>query len=246
MILVDERRDLIVPGGYEQTLKYSVEHFIKALNQGINERGQGIVALSGGSTPKAIYQMVSSPTYRDRVDWKKVYLFWSDERSVPPTNKDSNYKMAMDAGLGSLGIPSEQIYRMHAEDNLEENAERYEGAIENVLSEGLFDLMMLGMGEDGHTASLFPFTHGLQVEDKLVTPNFVPQQHTWRMTLTYPGIHRSRNICIYVLGKSKAEMVKEVLTGPFEPIKLPSQAVGTAEHKATWILDSDSSSMLNL
>ena len=244
MISLDDRRDIMIPGNTEETLNYSVIHLIDLLNQGIQARGKAAIALSGGSTPKAIYQKLASAPFRSRVDWTKVILFWSDERNVPSTSSESNYKMAMDAGLGSLGIPPEQIHRMHAEDNLEHNAHLYEELIKRNAPEGLLDLVMLGMGEDGHTASLFPLTHGLAVEDRAVIANYIPQLHTWRMTLTYPGIQASRKIVFYVLGKNKAEKVKEVLTGPYNPDLLPSQKVGTPDQKAQWVLDIDAAGAL--
>jgi len=153
--------------------------------------------------------------------------------------------MAMDTGLGSLGIPPDQIKRMQAEENIDFHALEYEELIKRFAIEGLLDLVMLGMGEDGHTASLFPATHGLHVKDHLVTANYVPQVHAWRMTLSYPGIHASRNVVFYVLGKSKAEKVKEVLTGPYNPTHLPAQAVGTVQRKGLWIIDNEASALLN-
>ncbi len=246
MIPLDERRDVIVPGDEKRTIEFSAGHFGSTLAKAIAVRGKASVALSGGHTPKTIYQAVSTSEHRNAIDWTKVYLFWSDERSVPPTDPESNYKMAMDAGLKNLGIPPEHIFRMPAEGESEADSNGYEEKILKYTADGMFDLVMLGMGDDGHTASLFPATHALQVEDQLVVANFIPQLHTWRMTLTYPGIHASRSIAFYVLGKKKAAMVKEVLTGPYDPIRLPSQKVGTPQHKALWILDTESSSLLNL
>jgi 6-phosphogluconolactonase len=244
VIALDERRDIFIPGGKEETLHYCAEHFVNLLGEAIAARGKAAIALSGGSTPKAIYQKIASSELRGRVDWSKVFLFWSDERSVPPTSPDSNFKMAMDAGFGSLGIPTDHIKRMRAEEDLDRNAVEYEEQIKRFSPEGQLDLVMLGMGEDGHTASLFPLTHALHVEDRLVTANYVPQVHSWRMTLTFPGIHAGRNIVFYVLGKSKAEKVKEVLTGPYNPDHLPAQAVGTVQRKALWILDREAGSHL--
>lgn len=242
MIALDARRDVIIPGDKEATLRFSAEHIVTVLNQGIARNGRASIALSGGSTPKAIYQLLTGPEFKSKVDWKNVDLFWSDERSVPPNDPESNYKMAMDAGFSKIGIPQDNIHRMVAEENAEENARAYENLIKNTQ----IDLVMLGMGDDGHTASLFPFTHALKVEDHLVVNNYVPQLHTWRMTFSYPGIHHSQHICFYVIGKSKAEKVKEVLTGPYEPDRLPSQAVGLERVKALWILDQDSASFLEI
>jgi 6-phosphogluconolactonase len=117
--------------------------------------------------------------------------------------------------------------------------------VEKILPNGVFDLVMLGMGEDGHTASLFPKTHGLHAEDRFVIANFIPQKNVWRMSLTFECINAARNIVIYVLGKSKASMVKQVLSGPYQPDDLPIQRVGTREHKALWVFDNAAAENLN-
>lgn len=151
----DERRDITVAGNREQTIAFCVEHFISIANQAIKNHGYFAVALSGGSTPKAIFEGLSNKQNKDKINWKKVLLFWSDERCVPPTHPDSNYKMAMDAGLGTLNIPSENIFRMHGEDNPEDADKQYDLLLNQEIPMDSFDLVMLGMGDDGHTASLF-------------------------------------------------------------------------------------------
>ncbi|MCB1135099.1 MAG: 6-phosphogluconolactonase [Chlamydiia bacterium] len=195
------------------------------------------MALSGGSTPKAIFEGLASPEYALRVDWQHVWLFWGDERSVPPQHADSNFGMAMHAGMGRLPIPPQHIFRMHAESHIEANAAAYEALLKAELPDGRFDLVMLGMGNDGHTASLFPGTEALKVFDRWVVANPVPLLGTDRMTLTYSCINAARNIAIYVIGESKAEMLDRVLEDPYSPDLLPSQAVGTEGSKALWILD---------
>lgn len=238
----DDRRDLIVPGDKEETLNFCVEHFIRLANSAINERGVFSVALSGGSTPKSIFQRLCNEKNVKRIPWEKVRLFWSDERSVAPDNSESNYKMAMDAGFSRLPIKKENIFRMKAEKDIEIHAILYEDLINRKAK--IFDLVMLGMGDDGHTASLFPHTQGLEIEDRLVVANFVPKKETWRMSFTYPGIHNTRAIAIYVLGANKAEMVKRVLKSPLNEKEYPIQKVGTKECKALWILDSDAAELL--
>jgi 6-phosphogluconolactonase len=240
----DDRRDVIVGNDKEACLNFAVEHFIKIANDAISKRGVFVVALSGGSTPKAIFQRLASEANNKRIPWEKVRLFWSDERSVGPDNPDSNYKMAMDAGFSKLPIKKDNIFRMKAEKDIEIHAILYEDAIERKAK--VFDLIMLGMGDDGHTASLFPYTQGLEIEDRLVVANFVPQKDTWRMSFTYTGIHNTRNLAIYVLGSSKADMVKNVLTKPLEYEKYPVQNVGTKECKALWIMDKDALKGLSL
>lgn len=238
----DDRRDIVIPGSTEKTLTYCVEHFISIGNEAIATHGMFCVALSGGSTPKTIFQGLSSATNQSRLDWKRVLLFWSDERSVPPNDPESNYKMAMDAGFNKIPIPKQNIFRMPADsDDLPEAAKAYEKLIIEHVPEKTFDLVMLGMGEDGHTASLFPKTHALHTDEaeRLVVANFVPQKNTWRMSLTFNCINAARHIAIYVLGKGKAGMLKHVLTSPYDPDTLPIQHIGTRQHKALWIVDDE-------
>lgn len=240
----DERRDIAIPGDDAQTVQFSAEHFLNVGQQAIKEKGSFAVALSGGSTPKAIYERLAQPKNRNRLDWKRVFLFWSDERCVPLDHPDSNYRMAMEAGLAVLPIPEQNIFPMQGEGDLEANAEIYERLITDKLPTGAFDLVMLGMGEDGHTASLFPKTHGLHPNEKLVIVNFIPSKNSWRITLTFDCINAARHIAIYVLGRSKAEMVKRVFLGPYDPDTFPVQRVGTPAHKALWILDRAASAEL--
>lgn len=236
----DARRDLIIPGDSDETLQFSIDHFLHVATTAIDDHDFFAVALSGGSTPKAIYQGLAK--HPKAINWKKVLLFWSDERSVPHNHPDSNFKMAMEAGFSKLPINTENIFPMPCEGDLEKGAQAYEQLIINKIPSRSFDLMMLGMGEDGHTASLFPKTHGLHAIARLIIANYVPQKETWRTTVTFDCINSSKNIAIYVMGKSKAETVKHVLTAPYEPDILPIQKVGIPSHKALWVLDRNASS----
>lgn len=236
----DERRDIVIPGNHEETLEYCVEQFFSIAEASIKQRGCFTVALSGGSTPKAIYQRLTSPENSQRIDWHKVMLFWSDERCVPPAHPESNYHMAMEAGFASLMIPEKNIFRMKGEMNPEESAKEYEKMILSKVPDGVFDMVMLGMGEDGHTASLFPHTHGLRAENRLAIGNYVPQKETWRLTLTFQCINSARHIVIYVLGKGKAPTIKKIFTSPYAPDEIPIQKIGVPTHKALWILDRES------
>lgn len=240
----DERRDYIIAGNREETFRFSAEHFIETANIAIQEHGVFSVALSGGSTPKGIFTLLASPEYRSQIDWKKVLLFWSDERAVPPDSPENNYRMAMDAGFDKLEILKDNIFRMVAETDIEINAQRYEQSIKQKLPGASFDLVMLGMGDDGHTASLFPHTKGLHVEKKLVTTNYIPSQQTWRLSLTFDCINAAKAIVIYVIGKGKQQMLKEVFTHSYDPDELPIQKIGTPEHHALWIVDSEASEAL--
>lgn len=234
----DERRDIAHPGDKSETITFCVEHFINCAKEAIKTHQYFAVALSGGSTPKVIFKKLSSAPNSSEIDWTKVLLFWGDERSVSPTNSESNFRMAMDAGLKTLSIPPDHVFRMEAEDNIQENAKAYNTRLHEVLGERPFDMVMLGMGEDGHTASLFPETSALKETQAWAVANEVPQKKTWRMTLTYPCINRARNIVIYVLGKSKAPMVGKVLLEKHDPL-FPIDLIGTPDNKALWVLDTE-------
>lgn len=171
-------------------------------------------------------------------------LFWSDERNVPPDNTESNYHMAMQSGLSSLPLSPKHIFRMKAENDLNKHAADYETLIKSETFEQTFDLITLGMGDDGHTASLFPHTAALKIRDRWVAANWVPQKNSWRMTFTYPLLERTRHLCLYVLGEGKAAEVAKVFSPPNQPEELPSQAVGTKDCKALWILDKEASSQI--
>ncbi len=239
--VIDDRRKVIVPGNLQTTLDYSARHLLDSAKEAIKEKSAFYIALSGGSTPKAIYERLASK--QDALDWSKVFIFWSDERSVGPTHPDSNYAMAMKAGIGSLPIPPGQIFRMAAEENIEESAKEYEQIIKDTLKDRPFDYIMLGMGEDGHTASLFPNTKGLEETDRLIIPNFIPQKSTWRMTMTFPCINASRQAVFYVLGANKKEMLEQVMVKTKDTF--PCQYVGTKQHPSLWIADEEAASWIN-
>lgn len=232
----DDRRDLVVA---ENAPEFAAEHWLHTAVRSIQQNGRFAVALSGGSTPKAIYEKLIFA----KLDWSKVWLFWSDERAVPPTDPDSNYHMAMAAAFSKLPIPPNQIFRMKAEEDIEKSAKDYEETIRRHLDKHLFDLVMLGVGEDGHTASLFPNTSALSITDKLAAANYIPDKKTWRLTLTFPCINQSRHIAIYALGKSKQTIVPKVIDAPIDS-PYPASRLGALGHKALWILDPDSAKFL--
>ncbi len=240
----DKRRDIIISGNAEETILFCTKQFIQIGREAIEKNGFFSVALSGGHTPLAMFKELSQISYIQALDWSKVLCFWSDERSVPPTHPENNYFNAMQAGLSTLPLLPENIFRMPAENNIEEHAQAYEHLIRQKVPSLQFDLIMLGMGEDGHTASLFPRTHGLHTKDHLIIANYIPQKHTWRMSFTYECIHMAKTICIYVMGANKASTVAKVLLDPYDPDNLPIQKIGTPSHKAIWILDTAASEQL--
>lgn len=233
--------ELIVPGDHDSTLHYAVDHFITVARDSIQDHGFFFVALSGGSTPREIYEILAEPPYDTEIEWDRVHLFWSDERNVPPDHPDSNYRMAMQSGFNKLSLIPEHIHRMEAETSIEKNAMAYEKRIRKILQDRSFDLVMLGMGEDGHTASLFPGTEALLAHGRQVMPNFIPAKKTWRMTLTLDCINSAAHIVVYVMGETKKEMLKRVFT---TKSTLPCQLVGTDANPALWIADSSAAELL--
>jgi len=238
----DERRNVIIPGDAGQTIDFAAEHWINSAKRTIQRRGKFAVALSGGSTPKAIYQMLLAK-HRTSIDWNKVWLFWSDERAVSPTSPESNYKMAMENGFSQLPIPPGQVFRMKAETSIDQGASDYADILQRELGKELFDLIMLGCGEDGHTASLFPNTSALQETAKLVVSNHIPETEQYRMTLTFPCIQQSRESVIIAIGSSKQAIVsvalRAAISSPF-----PVSKIGEEGHKALWILDRSAAHLL--
>ena len=239
-ISVDVRRHVVVPGDHDQTLQYAIDQWIEIAKEAISRQGYFAVALSGGSTPKAIYAGLEKK--QDALDWSKVLLFWSDERAVSKEDSQSNYRMAMES-FGKLPILPENIFPMNGLGDLEENAKAYEALINAHIPSKQFDLMMLGMGDDGHTASLFPKTHGLHAPGRTVIANFLPDKDVWRLSVTFECINNSHKTVLYILGAGKAEMIKKVFSKPHAGDLLPVQNVGTDTNPALYILDEAAASL---
>lgn len=235
----DSRRKISILPSKTSAITFAAEQWILFAKEAIAKKGSFSCALSGGSTPHGIYQILADYQKTD-LDWKKVFLFFSDERAVPHDHPDSNFRMAMEAGLSRLPIPKSQIFPMDGVGDLKANAFNYENLLKSHLKNHRFDLMMLGMGDDGHTASLFPNTDALHAQGRLVVSNFLPDKNVWRLTVTYECINASEKINVYILGKSKAPVLKKVLLGPLVPDILPVQKVGTESNTALFILDQES------
>jgi 6-phosphogluconolactonase len=237
-IPVDERRNLVVFHSAAEATAYSVKHFLTHAKQTLNERNWFSVALSGGSTPKQFFEKLVQDSEVLRLDWKNICLFWSDERAVPPDHADSNFKMAMQF-FSHKPFSDAKIFRMPAEhEDKERAAKEYEAIIQRYCFDGRFDIVYLGMGDDGHTASLFPNSPALQVTNKLVTSTYVEEKKSWRMTLTYPAINEARNILILAFGPSKATMLQHVLFGQDQK-RYPISFVGSQNSPAHFITDQE-------
>lgn len=233
----DNTREIAI---VDDPVSFATQYFLKLAKDAIVKRGLFTVALSGGSTPKALYNQLKN--YKDAIDWSKVYIFFSDERSVLPTDSESNFFMAMENGFSEIPVPTTQIFRMKAETNIREHAIEYESLIQKYVPNESFDLILLGMGDDGHTASLFPETSALKEKTRKVVENSVPQKSTVRMTFTFPLIENAQHVLFLATGEGKSEMVKKVLTDRKE--KYPAGLVTSSHNKVLWILDKNSGKSL--
>ena len=220
----------------EELAQAAAREFAARAAEAIDERGRFAVVLAGGSTPRATYELLARD-YRDTIDWKEVHVFFGDERSVPPDDDDSNYKMARESLLDHVPIGS--VHRMQGELPPDEAAEAYEQDLRDFFgSEHLprFDLILLGTGPDGHTASLFPETSALEVHDRLVVANPVLKLETTRITLTVPAINAARAVCFLVAGENKAGPVAEIVEGNPDPREYPASLI-QPENGPVWMLD---------
>ncbi len=229
----------------------AAKEFTRAAEKAAAQRGRARIAISGGSTPKAAFQLMADPAqpWRNRMPWDRLELFWVDERCVPPDHPDSNYRMTREALLDKVPIRPENVHRMQGELEPDVAAARYESLLRNTFRlEGdespRFDLLALGMGPDGHTASLFPHTDALHEMGRLVTANHVVQKDTWRITLTWPVINQASSVFFLIGGSDKAEMLRQVFTGPNDPERLPSQLIWPSSGILTLILDQAAAALL--
>lgn len=215
----------------EQLNIFAAETFIEIAKNSIANRGWFTVALSGGSTPKRLYALLAESPFRSQIEWQKIHFFFGDERMVLPTDNESNYRMANETLFSKIEIPAENIHRFQTEQGSAETvALIMEQKIQKVFELKpnefpRFDLIFLGMGADGHTASLFPDTSALKEDKRIVIENFVPKLENFRLTFTFSTINNARNIIFLIAGADKEETLHEVLEGKFQPDKFPSQAV---------------------
>ena len=228
----------------EAVSRAAADEFVRRATEAVAERGRVAVALSGGSTPQGLYRLLAEPPYRGRVDWGRVEIFWGDERCVPPDHHDSNYRMAKEAMLSKLPIPPGHVHRIEAERPDRDAAARdYQAVIARVFGVDpagpppAFDLILLGMGPDGHTASLFPGTAALDEKTRWVVVNHVPKFAADRLTMTLPILNRAREVLFLVDGGDKAERLAEVLEGMPDPRRLPAQAVRPTDGRLLWYVD---------
>src|SRR6266436_9289471 len=231
----------------------AAQKFVEAGAAAVNEKGSFSVVLAGGSTPKALYGLlVNDPALRAQVPWDKMQVFFGDERHVGPDHPDSNFRMANEAMISKSPLKPEQVTRIKGEyPDAEQAAREYELAIRSYfkLADGefpRFDLVLLGMGSEGHTASLFPGTKALLETKRIAVRNWIGKLYTDRITLTAPAINNAARVIFMVTGADKALALKGVLEGPYEPEQLPAQMIQPQKGKLLWLVDTTAGGMLSM
>ncbi len=232
-----------------ETLSHeAAKYVVRVAQESIDAHGRFTFALSGGNTPKKLYGLLASEPYRSQIEWALVEIFWSDERNVPPDSADSNFKLAEEVMLDQLPIPANQIHRVPAElEDRDAASISYEQEMRRVFgTSGVprFDLIQLGMGPEGHTASLFPHQPSLQEAVRLVMPVSVPKPPPPRLTFTPPLLNAAIHILFLVTGADKAEAVQAVIEGEHNPEEYPAQIVQPDQGEVTWMFDTAAAAKL--
>jgi 6-phosphogluconolactonase len=237
-------RRLEVSDSPEDVGTAAADLFCRAASHSIENRDAFHVALSGGSTPKILYRVLAGGAYKQRVDWTRTQIFFSDERFVPPDSSDSNYRSAIDGLISNVQIPAGNVHPVPTMNIVpDEAAHQYSRLIETRVPGDpwpRFDLIFLGMGPDGHTASLFPGTEALNIGDQPVAPNFVEKLKSWRITFTLPLLNAGRTVAFLVTGEDKAARVEEIVAGA----DYPAARVNPERGELIWLLDAAAASRL--
>jgi 6-phosphogluconolactonase len=224
----------------------AAQRFADLARKAVEHRGRFSVVLAGGATPGTLYKLLATPSYRDQIPWDNVYLFWGDERCVPPSEPGSNYQMAEEALIRHVPIPPGNLFRMRGELAPDAGARNYDNVLQDFFCgpRPRFDLVLLGLGSDGHTASLFPDSSALAESERLAVAVEAHYQGrpAHRVTLTLPALNTARHILFLVTGDAKAEIVQAVLEKP--EMSLPAQKVRPGAGKLTWLLDAPAASSL--
>ncbi len=216
------------------------QHIVTVANETRSMRRPFTVALAGGSTPRSAYLRLAQPDFAERVDWERVHLFWGDERCVPPDHAESNYRTVRETLLDHVPIPEANVHRMRGELPPEKAAQLYETEVRELFYElevTGFDLILLGLGEDGHTASLFPGTDALEAKQRWVVANAVETLGVHRLTLTLPAINAAEDVAFIVSGERKRVILRHVLTSDPDKPLLPAQRVQPKNGRLIWMMD---------
>lgn len=221
----------------------AAEFIAHAAQTAIAAAGQFNIALSGGDTPRPLYQLLASDSFISQIDWSKVHIYFADERCVPPVHPDSNFRMASETLLDLVPLPPGNIHRMRGEIEPEAAAAEYGQLLKAQFGDGGLDVAILGMGEDGHTASLFPGTKALDEQQHRCVANYVEELQSWRLTMTAPFLNRTKEVLILVTGKNKAATLHQVLEGERDAKRYPIQLIDPPEGRVVWMLDAAAAEM---
>ena len=233
----------------QELFEAAAEEVVHAAKEAVAQRGRFTIALPGGSTPKNLFNLLATNA-RTVLPWDRTFFFWGDERHVPPTDPDSNYRMAEETMLSKIPVAAGNVFRIPAENpDAAAAAEAYEQTLRKFFQVGpgevpIFDLILLGMGPDGHTASLFPGSAGLQEKTRLVIANWVDKLKTSRLTLTLPVLNAARCVTFLVSGTDKAAMLKTVLEEDAPAEQYPSKLIRPNNGKLIWLVDRAAASAL--
>ncbi len=233
----------------QELFEVAAEEVVRAATEAVAQRGRFTIALSGGSTPKNLFNLLATNA-RTVFPWDRTYFFWSDERHVPPTDPESNYRMAEEIMLSKIPVNAGNVFRIAAENpDAAAVAEAYEQTLRKFfqLQPGqvpVFDLILLGMGPDGHTASLFPNTAGLQEKTRLVIANWVDKLKTNRLTMTLPVLNSARTVAFLASGTDKAQVLRTVLEEDAPPEQYPAKLVRPSDGRLMWFVDRAAASQL--
>ncbi len=224
----------------------AAEHIVTVAAEAIDDHDYFTIALTGGSTPRGTYETLATIEFAQRMDWERAHIFWSDERAVPPDHKESNYRMAYESMLKPLAIPEENIHRVLSELEPERAALHYQDTLTEFFSQepARFDLILLGLGTDGHTASLFPGTEAIHEKKETVVAHYVEKMESWRITFTPKLINAALNVTFLVSGQRKATVLRQVLSGRYQPENLPAQIVRPNNGILRWIVDAEAADLL--
>jgi 6-phosphogluconolactonase len=230
----------------QELAQAAADQFALLAEEAIQDHGRFAVALAGGGTPRPTYETLATIEFAQRVDWQRVHVFWGDERPVPPDHEDSNYRMAYEAMLKYVPIPKGNIHRVPAELKPQKAAHAYQETLQDFFAgeQVRFDLILLGMGTDGHTASLFPGTAAIHEDTRLVTAQQVKEMDSWRITFTPAVINKAANVIFLVSGAEKAQTLHNVLVGHYQPDVWPAQIVRPDPGKLYWFLDAEAAKLL--
>jgi 6-phosphogluconolactonase len=248
--LQNNSRQVIVCSDLDDLSRRAAAHFVDSANRCVRQSGRFTVCLSGGSTPRRTYSLLGENVFSDSIPWPSVHIFWGDERVIPLDRPDNHFRLASDLFLDKVPIPAANIHRARVElGDAHQAADDYQQDLSDFFSLAgpqlpRFDLILLGMGADGHMASLFPGTSALSVSDRLVAANFVPKMNANRLTLTLPVLNNAREIMFLVSGTNKAEALGAVLRDEINDLDLPARRLNPQDGQVRWMVDKDAAAQL--